>query len=140
LTHLPLTTVVVLLEESPPRALLEALGVAQIREFKVLRADALRAWAQQRAASLGARLTPAAAARLAELIDGYHLGDLAQEIDKLAAYTNGRPIDLEDVDALVSVAVQYQTWDLTDAVVAGRPDRALQVLKRMDEKQHPAQL
>src|SRR5262249_10162105 len=60
--------------------------------------------------------------------------------DKLAAYAGNRPIDVEDIDALVSSAMQYQTWDLTDAVVAGRSDRALSVLQRMDEKQFPAQM
>jgi DNA polymerase III delta subunit len=40
----------------------------------------------------------------------------------------------------VSGAVQYQTWDLTDAVIEGRTDRALGVLRRMDAKSQPAQL
>ena len=141
LSDLPPSTTVVLLEESPPRAVVEALsGTADVRSFPVLRADAVRAWAQRRAAAVGASLAPAAAARLSELIDGHHLGDLAQEIDKLAAYTGGRPIDLDDIDSVVSVALQFQTWDLTDAVASGRSDRALRVLQQMDEKQHPAQL
>jgi len=141
LTSLPDSTIAVLLEENPPKAILDALAAAAtLREFKVLRGNELRSWAHRRAQAQGARLTPNAVARLTELIDGHHLGDLAQEIDKLSAYVGDRAIDVDDVDALVSVALQYQTWDLTDAVIAGRPDRALQVLQRMDEKQHPAQL
>ena len=41
---------------------------------------------------------------------------------------------------MVSGAVQYQTWDLTDAVIEGRTDRALGVLKRMNAKDQPPQL
>jgi DNA polymerase III subunit delta len=141
LTMLPATTTAVLLESNPSKAFLEALtGIATVRQFPILRADGVRAWAQRRAESLGAKLTAPAAARLAELIDGSHLGDLAQEIDKLAAYAAGRPIEVGDIDAVVSVALQFQTWDLTDAVAAGRADRALRVLQLMDEKQHPSQL
>jgi DNA polymerase-3 subunit delta len=74
------------------------------------------------------------------LFDGKHLGELAGEIDKLATYANGRAITIEDVDELVSGALAYAYWDLTDAVIEGRADRALSVLRRMDAKDQPAQL
>ena len=43
-------------------------------------------------------------------------------------------------DALVSGALQYQVWDLTDAVIEGRGDRAMAVLRAMDARDHPRQL
>jgi DNA polymerase-3 subunit delta len=141
LANLPPSTTAVFLEENVTKTMLEAFEpIGFVRNFPVLKPDALRVWAQRRAEAAGARMTPAAAARLAGLIDGHHLGELAQEVDKLAAYAGSRPIDVDDVDALVSVALQYQTWDLTDAVVSGRSDRALQVLQRMDDKDFPRQM
>ena len=132
LTTLPATTTVVLLDESPSAAFLEAVGSsANVKEFPILRGEAVRAWAEQRARSQGASLTRGALDRLVNLIDGAHLGELAQEVDKLATYTAGRPIDVEDIDAMVSSALQYQIWDLTDAVIAGRADRALGFIETM---------
>jgi DNA polymerase-3 subunit delta len=138
---LPPTTTVVLVEGSPPKTLLEALpeGTA-VREFQPLKGTALQQWAARRAEGLGVRLTPAAQSKLCELLDGYHLAEMAHEIDKLAAYAAGRSIEAADVDALVGAALHYQMWDLTDAVIAGRSDRALQVLKDMDEKSFPHQV
>lgn len=136
LTRLPPTTTVVLLDEQPSKALLDAIGDgATVREFKVLRNDwqgrALSDWAAARARTQGTSLSPGALDRLVSLIDGYHLGELAQEIDKLATYTNGRQIEAGDVDALVSGAIEYQIWDLTDNVIAGRAGRALAFVETM---------
>ena len=141
LKGLPPTTTVVLLDEQASPALLEALtGEATAREFAVLRGDALRQWAGQRARAQGADLAPPALERLVSLVDGYHLGELAQEIDKLATYAAGRTVGVSDVDELVSGAVQYQVWDLTDAAIEGRGERALAVLRAMDAHDYPPQL
>jgi len=141
LTSLPETTTVVLLDEQAPAGFLEAIGSkASIHHFPVLRGVDLRAWAAARAKSQGAAFAPPALDRLVALIDGHHLGELASEIDKLATYAAGRQIAVEDVDELASAAVQYQFWDLTDAVIEGRADRALGVLQRMDARDQPPQL
>jgi DNA polymerase-3 subunit delta len=132
LMTLPSTTTAVLLDEQPSVAFLEAAGEgATVREFPILRGDAVRAWAADRARFNSASLSRAALDRLVMLIDGAHLGELAQEIDKLSTYAGGRQIEASDVDALVSGAVEYQIWDLTDAVVAGRADRALNFIETM---------
>jgi DNA polymerase-3 subunit delta len=132
LTNLPETTTVVLLDEQPSGAFLDAIGSnAKVREFPILRNDALRQWAVLRARAQGASFSPAALDRLTSMIDGYHLGELAHEIDKLATYANGRTVEVTDIDALVSGAIQYQIWDLTDAVIAGRADRALGFVETM---------
>ena len=141
LTNLPPTTTVVLLDEVAPRPLLDALGSgAAVRQFSTLRPAERRQWAAERARAQGAALSRAALDRLVALIDSTHLGELAQEIDKLATYANGREISVEDIDALVSGAIQHQIWDLTDAVIAGRADRALTVLRAMDDRDRPPQL
>jgi DNA polymerase-3 subunit delta len=141
LAHLPPTTTVVILEDQVSASFMESLkGLAEVRAFPILRAEEVRRWAAERAKSLGASISPQALERLCELVDGYHLGELAHEIDKLIAYADGRRIEASDVEAVGSGAIEHQNWDLTDAVVAGRADRALRVLQEMDAKQHPPQL
>jgi DNA polymerase-3 subunit delta len=141
LTGLPETTTVVLLDDNAPAGFLEAVeGQATARQFAILRAEQLRTWAAERIRSLGASFGAGALDRLVSLIDGHHLGELAGEIDKLVTYANGRAVSIADVDELVSGAVQYQTWDLTDAVIEGRTDRALGVLQRMNAKDQPPPL
>ena len=141
LSDLPDSTTVVLLEEQPAPGFLDAFkGVATVSQFFMKRGDDMRRWADARFKERGGSITAAAIERLCEIVDGSHLGELAQEIDKLVAYAGGRRIEVTDIDEVASGAISHQTWDLTDAVVAGRADRALRVLQRMDEKQHPKQL
>jgi DNA polymerase III subunit delta len=141
LSDLPETTTVVLLDEQESSAFMEAIeGRAQVRRFPVLRFAELRQWASDRVKAVGASISPQALERLTSLIDGHHLGELAQEIDKLGTYTAGRRIEVADIDALVSGAVQYQVWDLTDAVIEGRGDRALAVLRAMDARDFAPQM
>ena len=138
---LPPTTEVVLLDESASSAFLEAVqGSATVRQFGVLKGVEGRVWAAERARARGADFSGAALDRLVNLIDGNHLGELAQEIDKLATYADGRRVEPEDVDAMVSAAVEHQTWDLTDAVIAGRGDRALAVFQAMDARHFAPQV
>ncbi len=141
LVNLPPSTTVVLLDEAASRSLLDAVqGQATVKEFRVLRNQDLKAWAQARVKSQGASFDARALDRLVSLIDGYHLGELANEIDKLATYAYGRTVRPEDVEELTGAAVQMQTWDLTDAVIEGRTERALAAMQRMDAKDQPPQL
>jgi DNA polymerase-3 subunit delta len=113
---------------------------AVVKKFDNLKRPDVRSWAVQRVKSNGADFAPGALERLISLFDGEHLGELAGEIDKLSTYAGGRAITSEDVDELVTGALAYQYWDLTDAVIQGRADRALSVLRRMDAKDQPPQL
>ncbi|HXH22390.1 MAG TPA: DNA polymerase III subunit delta [Dehalococcoidia bacterium] len=141
LSNLPETTTVVLLEEAPSAGFIDTFkGIASVRHFPIKRGQEMRRWAEARVEAQGGKISAAALDRLCELVDGAHLGELAQEVDKLLAYVGGRRIEVEDVEEVGSGAVSHQTWDLTDAVVAGQADSALRVLRRMDEKQHPPQL
>ncbi|HWC31026.1 MAG TPA: DNA polymerase III subunit delta, partial [Dehalococcoidia bacterium] len=139
LSTLPESTTVVLLDENAT-SMLEALPEgAAIRQFaKFRKADEVRPWAAQRAKTAGANFASGAFERLLTLVDAGHTGELASEIDKLATYAAEQPISIEDVDELVSSARNFMYWDLTDAVIDGRADRALGVLRRMDAKDQPA--
>lgn len=141
LSNLPETTTVALLDNEPSAGFLDALKpIATLKAFAVKRGEELRRWAEARAKERGGSIAGPALDRLCQMIDGFHIGELAQELDKLIAYTGGRCIELADIDELVSGAIEYQTWDLTDELLAGRPDRALRVLQRMDDRRFPAQL
>jgi DNA polymerase-3 subunit delta len=141
LSNLPETTIVALVEDQPSPAFVEALkGTARTGFFGIKKSEEVRRWADARFKERGGAISGQALSLLCEMVDGYHLGELAQEVDKLLAYTGGGLVEVQDVEEAGSGAVQHQTWDLTDAVVAGRADRALRVVQRMDEKQHPAQL
>src|SRR3972149_3410252 len=86
LKGLPPTTTVVLLDEQASPALLEALtGEATAREFAVLRGDALRQWAGQRARAQGADLAPPALERLLSPVGGYPPGAPGPGVDHLGA-------------------------------------------------------
>jgi DNA polymerase-3 subunit delta len=141
LSTLPESTTVVLVDESGA-GMLDALPEgAAIRAFpKFRKIDEVRGWASEHAKASGANFAPGAFERLLTLIDGAHTGEMAGEIDKLVTYAAGRPITIEDVDELVSGARDYMYWDLTDAVIDGRADKALGVLRRMDAKDQPPQI
>jgi DNA polymerase-3 subunit delta len=141
LANLPPTTTVVLMEEGIPDAVATSVPEgATLKKFESLKRDQYRAWATQRARTQGADFASGALDQLVALFDGEHTGELAGEIDKLATYAGGRAITIEDVDELVTGALAYEYWDLTDAVIEGRADRALAVLRRMDAKDQPPQL
>ena len=141
LSSLPESTTVVLLDESGAGMLDSLPEGAAVRAFpKFRKIDEVRGWAADHARASGADFAPGAFERLLTLIDGAHTGEMAGEIDKLVTYAAGRPITIEDVDELVSGARDYMYWDLTDAVIDGRADKALGVLRRMDAKDQPPQL
>jgi DNA polymerase-3 subunit delta len=137
LTNLPPATTVVLIDDVPDtNALLKALTpAARAETFAFLKRDRygdhFRDWFDGRIRERGVRFTPAARDRILRLIDSTHIGELAQEIDKLALYCGDRPVEVTDVDAMVSAAQAYKIWDLTDAVVDGRREAALRVAQEL---------
>lgn len=101
--------------------------------FKILSSDALiveltvgsadiSALAAQMARELGAQIEPAAAAELADAVNG-EPAKLRLELEKLALYASGRKITVADVDALVVSARKYTVWKLAE-VFAARDRRA----------------
>jgi DNA polymerase III subunit delta len=136
LTHLPETTTVVILDEAIG-PLGDAFPEAKVMRFEVLKGPALRQWAEARVKESGVRFAPGALERLLTLVDGAHLGELANEIEKLSTYALGRTVTMEDIEAMASSALQLFGYNLTDAIVDGRADRAFHLLDRMDAKSWP---
>jgi DNA polymerase-3 subunit delta len=80
--------------------------------------------AEKMARDAGAAIEPAAAAALAEMLDG-GLARIHMEIQKLALYAEGRTITLEDVELLVVAARRHTVWQLADMLAARRRGEAL---------------
>jgi DNA polymerase-3 subunit delta len=131
--RMPDTTTLVLVDEevSAENPLLKALSSAgQVREFRPLRPGAVLQWILERAQNQGIDISPSAARLLADLV-GNNLWVLASELDKLAAYAQGRRIEGADVRALVSEARQVSIFAMVDAIVERRAAVALSLLRQL---------
>ncbi len=95
----------------------------------------LSAWCVKWAAAThGKQLTAPAAQLLIELV-GAELGQLDQELAKLAAYVgDAARIDVQDVDVLVGRSQAANTFKIFDAIGEGRPGQALEILDRLFEQ------
>jgi DNA polymerase-3 subunit delta len=99
----------------------------------------LPAWCVQWAESQhGKKLAGAAAQLLVELV-GTDMGQLEQELAKLAVYIGERArIDTADVDLLVGRSRAAETFKIFDAIANGRTAEALGILDRLfDEGAEP---
>ncbi len=131
--RMPNTTTLVLVdvELSADNPLLKALSSAgQVREFRPLRPGAILQWILERAQNQGIDISPAAARLLGDLV-GNNLWVLASELEKLAAYAQGRRIEGADVRALVSEARQVNIFAMVDAIVERRAAVALRLLRQL---------
>lgn len=77
--------------------------------------------------TLGTTITPGAVELLQDSVGG-DLAELAVEMDKLAAYANGRPIDEEAVSAIVGVRREDTPGQLFDAIAMRDAAHALALL------------
>jgi len=128
------TTVLVLVDDSKisgHNPMLRKLSpLAKVKTFPLLRARRLTAWIQQRVSEEGGSSTSEAVNLLAELIGG-NLWAMSSEIAKLLLYTQGRPINEDDVRQLVSYAQEANIFVLVDAIVEGRIRIAQRTLHRL---------
>jgi DNA polymerase-3 subunit delta len=96
-------------------------------------------WCLRHAASThGKQLSAPAAGLLVDLV-GPEMGQLDQELAKLAVYVgDAAGIDADDVDRLVGNSREENTWKLFDALAGARPAEALAVLDRaLDQGDEP---
>jgi len=134
LTNLPagVTAVLICAALDRKRKAMQAL----IRAARLVACDppqqgALPQWIIQRARELGFAIQPEAVQVLLELA-GSDLQALYTELEKLAVYGAGQPVDAAMVHAVASVAIphaaEYAIFRFADAVAEGRPKDALAVL------------
>jgi DNA polymerase III subunit delta len=96
-----------------------------------LDAAAARTLATNMAVELGTKIEPLAAAILAEMVDS-EPARMQMEIEKLAAYTLGRPSITEDDVRVVCVTDKKNTvWELSEMLSTGRRAEALTFLSNL---------
>lgn len=135
------TTLVLIDDEAPATGLLKDLGplASKVESFRPVNEKALPQWVMERSKQVGLKIEPAAARLLAELIGSEetdnryksvsHMGMLAMEVDKLAAYANGEVVRDADVRELVGRAKEHKGYELTDAILDGQAARAAKILE-----------
>jgi DNA polymerase III subunit delta len=96
-------------------------AVGDVRLFDAPERKQAADWVVRRLADLGVACSSAVARRLVDLA-GDDVGDLALEVEKLAAYCAGAEARVEDVELLVIPRADIKPWDITDAW--GRRDAA----------------
>jgi len=109
---------------------------------KSLTAERLLEWCIQRAESAHGKQLVAAAAKLLVDLVGAEMGQLDQELAKLAVYVgDAKRIGAEDVDKLVGHSRAESVWIIFDAISNGRVGEALAILDRlMEQGEEPLRL
>lgn len=127
LANLPDTTELILYEpkfdkRSSVYKLLKAK--ADFKEFKALDEAALMRWASEQAKAAGAHLSTADARYLVERI-GANQQIVGSEVEKLSLL--GGAIDRARIDSMTEPTPQSSIFQLVDAAMGGRVDRALKL-------------
>jgi DNA polymerase-3 subunit delta len=121
----------------PANPLLKAIrSLLTTREFPPLKPEGVRQWIRSRAAARGVELEPKAVDTLATTIRG-DLRTMATELEKLALYCWGRTVRHEDVEELVSYAKEANIFAAVDAIMEGRPEKAIGEVHRLLESGSP---
>lgn len=125
-------------------------GIA--RRFEAPREGALAAWIEARARERSIVLGPGSARELATRVGGFvREGDVdrrqqgriaVMELEKLSLLrSDGAPITVDDVRALVAEAIPGTVWGFVDAVGMRQRQRSLELMERVfDERPAPVML
>lgn len=134
LQSIPETTALVLVEESVDSSLLDELRQRLPSERLVERSfgrrDDMGAWIRQRVRVGGGNIEPEAVRQLVQLSSD-DTALLANEIDKLLAYSADRPINASDVNELVAINSELSAFALLDALADGDRGVALSVYRQL---------
>jgi len=133
LSSVPDSTVLVLIDGriKNNNPLLKQLSPkAKVRSFLVLKDDRLRQWIKNEVAEQGASISPEAVDLLAKLVGG-NLWIMTSEINKLALFTAGRRIEVEDIKAIVSSAQETNVFAMVDAILDFKAGVGEQLLEQL---------
>ena len=111
--------------------------LSQVREFPLPRERDMPGWITRRANSIGVRIEPRAAATLAEAV-GRQPRLIDSELRKLALYSDGTPVGVEDVRNMVAYVREANIFQAVDAIIDRRTGVALKMLRRIMEDGAPA--
>ena len=99
-------------------------------EFKAQDTSDLTAWIARRFRALGKQIDRQTAEYLIFLCGGLMTG-LSQEIAKIGAYARGKRVTVADIDAVADPVLDAEVFQMTDAVAAGKYDRAAELLAEL---------
>lgn len=136
LSRIPEGTVLVLVDGKVKNSnpLLKQLSPrAKVMSFPLLKEDKLLQWVRRGVAEQGASISPEAVDLLAKLVGG-NLWVMTSEIAKLALFTSGRRIEVEDIKALVSSAQETSVFAMVDAILDSKAGVAEQLLEQLLER------
>ena len=106
----------------------ELTKTARVRTFPLMREAQLRQWISQRVEKAGSSLTPGAMNALVRFV-GNDLWLMSNEITKLALFTSGRRIEVEDIKTVVSSAQETNVFAMVDAILDFKVGVAEQLLE-----------
>lgn len=134
---IPDTSILLLWENQNPdkrtKIVKNLLKSATNKAYAAPKPETLDGWVQQRAKVHGAQLDfKTTRAFLTQV--GSDLWTLDNELQKLALYTQGRPVTTEDIQALCSTQVEDSIFTLMDQISAQKHQAALESLKRLQEQ------
>lgn len=98
--------------------------------FDLLDGDKIGPWVAKHAKAHGAEITPEAVTLLLAAV-GNDPGAIAMELDKLASFTNGAPIDEAAVSEMVGIRRGETLGDLLDCVGRKETGRALALVEHV---------
>jgi DNA polymerase-3 subunit delta len=122
--------------------LLGLASLAKVRKFPMLKYDELRRWVEQRVtqAGKGSSISAKAVELMVRLV-GNDLWTMANEIDKLVLFAEGRAIEEADVRAVVSHAREANIFAMVDAIMESRISLAQELLQQLFQQgMTPAQI
>lgn len=112
------------------KKLADALSRAELVEFKKPSERELATWIARHFKSHGKLISYPNCQHLIEYTGG-DMTLLASEIEKVAAFSAQEEITREDIDAVVEPVLEAAVFDLSDAIAAGRYDRAMEKLETL---------
>lgn len=122
--------------------LLGLASLAKVQKFPMLKQDELKRWVKQRVvqAGQGSDISEKAVNLIVGLV-GNDLWTLANEIDKLVLFAEGRTIEESDVRAVVSHAREASIFSMVDAIMESRVGLAQELLQQLFQQgMAPAQI
>ncbi len=143
LANVPPTTLLVLHETVEPKEADRHWLVKWAAKTESAKAEALMApnvrdmagWIVNEMKKQGGKISPAAAAKLAELV-GADPRQAAQEIAKLLSYVNwARPVESADVEAVSVSTASVDIFAFVDSLAAGDGQKSQSMLRKMFEEQ-----
>lgn len=126
------TTVLVFVAEKPNASFAKLISKTTVVDCAKLDKPTVLQWISAKSADAGASITVAAANLLVEYC-AQDMSRISAELPKLCAYRHGGVIEKEDVENLVAATLDFKIFELSEAVAAGRAEKAATVLQSLSE-------